>query len=79
MHIVYKSEPERGRIWQRWLAEHAPDIHLHIWPETGDPDQVEALVAWQPPADIPARFPHLKLLFPAPISLTSVRCRPTCQ
>lgn len=63
MHIVYKSEPERGRIWQRWLAEHAPDIQWHIWPETGDPAQVEALVAWLPPADIPARFPRLKLLF----------------
>ncbi len=57
MHIVYKSEPERGRIWQRWLAAHAPDIQLHIWPETGDPEQVEALVAWQPPADITALFP----------------------
>ncbi|MGD9425200.1 2-hydroxyacid dehydrogenase [Pantoea sp. NSTU24] len=63
MHIVYKSEPERGRIWQRWLAEHAPDIQLHIWPDTGDPAQVEALVAWLPPADIPAQFPRLKLLF----------------
>ncbi|WNN35940.1 glyoxylate/hydroxypyruvate reductase A [Pantoea agglomerans] len=63
MHIVYKSEPERGRIWQRWLAAHAPDIQLHIWPETGDPEQVEALVAWQPPADITALFPRLKLLF----------------
>lgn len=63
MHIVYKSEPERGHIWQRWLAEHAPDIQWHIWPETGDPAQVEALVAWLPPADIPARFHRLKLLF----------------
>lgn len=63
MHIVYKSEPERGRIWQRWLAEHAPDIQLHIWPETGDPAQAEALVAWLPPADIATHFPRLKLLF----------------
>ena len=63
MQIVYKSEPERGRLWQRWLAQQAPDIQLHIWPETGDPDQVEALIAWQPPADITACFPNLKLLF----------------
>ncbi|THB81910.1 glyoxylate/hydroxypyruvate reductase A, partial [Pantoea allii] len=32
-------------------------------PETGDPQQVEALVAWQPPENIPALFPRLKLLF----------------
>lgn len=63
MHIVYKSEPERGQLWQRWLAQYAPDIKLHIWPETGEPNQVDALIAWQPPADIAACFPNLKLLF----------------
>ncbi|MHA6311793.1 MULTISPECIES: 2-hydroxyacid dehydrogenase [Pantoea] len=63
MQIVYKSEPERGRLWQRWLAQQAPDIQLHIWPETGEPDRVDALIAWQPPADITACFPNLKLLF----------------
>lgn len=63
MQLVYKSEPERGRLWQRWLAQHAPDITLHIWPETGEPDQVDALIAWQPPDDIAACFPNLKLLF----------------
>lgn len=63
MQIVYKSEPERGRLWQRWLAQHAPDIQLHIWPETGEAEQVEALIAWQPPVDMAACFPNLKLLF----------------
>ncbi|WP_210449559.1 2-hydroxyacid dehydrogenase [Pantoea ananatis] len=63
MHVVYKSEPQRGLYWQRWLAEHAPDIHLHLWPETGDAAQVDALVAWLPPEDLAACFPNLKILF----------------
>ncbi|WP_413733595.1 2-hydroxyacid dehydrogenase [Sodalis sp. RH21] len=63
MHIVYKSEPGRGLIWQRWLAQHAPDIQLHIWPDTGESEQVEVLVAWQPPENIAAIFPRLKVLF----------------
>lgn len=63
MHIVYKSEPERGLLWQAWLAQHAPDIQLHLWPDIGEADQVEILVAWQPPANILATFPNLKVLF----------------
>ena len=62
MHIVYKSEATRGAHWQRWLAEHAPDVQLHIWPDIGDASQVELLVAWQPPDDVMATFPHLKAL-----------------
>lgn len=62
MQIVYKSEPQRGLLWQQWLAQHAPDIQLHLWPEIGIAEEVEVLVAWQPPADLMTVFPNLKLL-----------------
>lgn len=62
MHIVYKSEATRGAHWQRWLAKHAPDVQMHIWPDVGDAEQVELLVAWQPPEDVMATFPNLKAL-----------------
>jgi glyoxylate/hydroxypyruvate reductase len=62
MHIAYKSDPVRGAHWQRWLAQHAPDIQLHIWPDIGDAAQVEVLIAWQPPEDILATFPNLQAL-----------------
>lgn len=62
MHIVYKSDPARGARWQAWLAQHAPDIQLYIWPEIGDADQVEVLIAWQPPDNVLTTFPRLKVL-----------------
>ncbi|MFQ1682322.1 2-hydroxyacid dehydrogenase [Pantoea dispersa] len=62
MHIAYKSDPARGTNWQRWLAQHAPDIQLHIWPDTTKAEQVEVLVAWQPPDDVMATFPNLQAL-----------------
>ena len=63
MNIVYKSEPERGRCWQRFLAEQAPDIHFQIWPDIADPERVDCLIAWQPPDNIMQQFPNLKVLF----------------
>ena len=62
MHILYKSEPQRGALWQQWLAQHAPDIQLHLWPETGDPRAIEMIIAWQPPERMMETFPNLKAL-----------------
>ena len=62
MHIVYKSEATRGAHWQRWLAEHAPDVQMHIWPDIGDASEVEFLIAWQPPEAVMTTFPNLKAL-----------------
>lgn len=63
MTVVYKSDPVRGREWAAILAEHAPDLPFHMWPETGDPAAVRYLVAWQPPADIGTLFPNLEVMF----------------
>lgn len=62
MQILYKSDPQRGALWQQWLAQHAPDIQLHLWPEIGDPQEIEVLIAWQPPETLMETFPNLKVL-----------------
>lgn len=63
MNIVYKSEPERGRKWASLLAALAPGARFQQWPDVGNPDEVEYLVAWQPPENIMQQFPNLKVLF----------------
>ncbi|WP_333610083.1 glyoxylate/hydroxypyruvate reductase A [Pantoea piersonii] len=62
MQILYKSDPQRGALWQQWLAQHAPDIQLHLWPEIGDPQEIEVLIVWQPPETLMETFPNLKVL-----------------
>ncbi|MCW1875028.1 glyoxylate/hydroxypyruvate reductase A [Erwinia sp. INIA-01] len=63
MNIVYKSEPERGRKWASLLADLAPGASFRQWPEVGNAEEVEYLVAWQPPENIMQQFPNLKVLF----------------
>jgi glyoxylate/hydroxypyruvate reductase A len=63
MSVLYRSDLERGRIWARIFAEQAPDIEFHIWPETGDLNAIEYLIAWQPPSGWLAALPNLKVLF----------------
>jgi glyoxylate/hydroxypyruvate reductase A len=63
MSVLYRSDPERGRVWARVFAEHAPDLSFHIWPDTGELSDVEYLIAWNPPAELLSRLPRLKVLF----------------
>jgi glyoxylate/hydroxypyruvate reductase A len=61
--VLYKSDPVRGATWARIFAEQAPEIEFRMWPDCGDPSDVECLVAWNPPADLLARLPRLRVLF----------------
>lgn len=64
--FLYKADPVRGRRWAEVFADEAPEIELRLWAdwmaEGGDPARVLWLAAWEPPDDIPQRFPQLQLL-----------------
>lgn len=63
MSVLYKSDPVRGWLWAEVLAQQAPDLAFHIWPDHGDPQRVEYLVAWEPPPGWVAAFPNVRVLF----------------
>lgn len=63
MAILYRSEAERGRKWRALFAREMPDMPFRIWPDTGDVDDIEYLVAWTPSAELIASLPNLKVLF----------------
>jgi glyoxylate/hydroxypyruvate reductase A len=61
--IVFKSDPVRGEEWKKILAQRAPDLGFHIWPDTGDPAEVRYLVAWDIPENVRTLFPNLQMIF----------------
>jgi len=62
MNILYKSEPERGRLWAERLKTLLPEATFRQWPDVGDPTKIDYLVAWQPPENL-SGFTALKVLF----------------
>lgn len=58
--IVYESENLEPLI--TGLKESIPDIDIHIWPEVDKPEKIEAIITWQPPLAIMAKFPQLKVI-----------------
>ena len=63
MTLLYRADPERGRVWQEYFAVHAPDIDFRIWPDIGDVEDIRYLATWAPPADFVASLPNLEILF----------------
>ncbi|MFT8802821.1 MAG: glyoxylate/hydroxypyruvate reductase A [Gluconobacter cerinus] len=63
MSFVLKSTEERARLWKPMFARELPELEFYVWPETGDPQKVRYLAAWQPPENLAENFPNLEVLF----------------
>lgn len=63
MSILYRSDAPRAAAWASFFAEHAPDLDFRVWPDAGNLEEIEYLIAWQAPAEFIAALPRLKVLF----------------
>lgn len=59
--IIRKTAP--ADVWVRALAERAPELRVHVWPETGPVDEVEYVLSWAAGPGVIAGFPNLKAIF----------------
>lgn len=63
MTILYKAAPERGAVWQKLIAQAAPDIEFRIWPDMGAAGEIRFLAAWEPAPELIATLPNLEAIF----------------
>lgn len=63
MTLLYKSTTERGRSWKELFVREAPEIGFRIWPEIGDPADINYLAAWAPAPELIAELPNLEVIF----------------
>lgn len=63
MAVLYRSDASRGAAWQALFAELAPDIDFRVWPDAGNLEEIEYLIAWQAPTPFLASLSRLKVLF----------------
>ncbi|MGO1297315.1 MAG: 2-hydroxyacid dehydrogenase [Vibrio sp.] len=63
MVVLCYLEKERGLAWQAALKQALPELQFRVWPDHGDLNDVEAIIAWKIPADILASLTNLKVIF----------------
>jgi glyoxylate/hydroxypyruvate reductase len=61
--VVLKTVPEHARVWHRMFAQEAPELSLIDWAHGTRFPGASAFAGWQPPADLAAQMPDLRLVF----------------
>jgi glyoxylate/hydroxypyruvate reductase A len=62
MAILFKSDPDDTRGWAAELARRLPGAEVRVWPEIGNPDDIEFCVGWAFPPGSLRKFSNLKAL-----------------
>ena len=61
--VLFKSDIERGGLWEKALNRSLPDYQLRIWPDVGAREDIEYALVWQPPPGEMKTYPNLKAIF----------------
>jgi len=62
MPLLFISKSDDPDAWRTMLGEALAELEVRIWPEAGDPIEIEIALAWKPQPGLLAGFPNLKLI-----------------
>lgn len=60
MALLFISKSDDPAAWRAALTERLPDLDLRVWPDVGDPAEIDAALVWNHPRGALARFPNLR-------------------
>jgi glyoxylate/hydroxypyruvate reductase A len=62
MALMFLSFDDPADAWRAALLAAVPDLDFRIWPEVGDPAEIDLALVWQPPPGELARYPNLRAI-----------------
>jgi glyoxylate/hydroxypyruvate reductase A len=63
MVLLVNAPTENGNAWREMFLKLDPSLEVRVWPEVGDPSEVDLAFAWRTrPGDL-ARYPNLQVVF----------------
>ncbi len=62
MILLFVSNVDSAAEWQAELGKLMPEVELRVWPELGDPTEIDAALVWRPPQGLLDQLPNLKLI-----------------
>jgi glyoxylate/hydroxypyruvate reductase len=62
MILLFLSAVDSAADWQAELGKLLPELELRVWPDLGDPTEIDAALVWRPPPGLLDQLPNLKLI-----------------
>jgi glyoxylate/hydroxypyruvate reductase A len=75
--VLFCSPDDDPVAWRKVLRALLPGIDLRIWPDMGDPDDIEAALVWLPPPGLLASLPQLRAVLSLGAGVDSLLADPT--
>lgn len=77
MTLLFCSATDRGEDWIRELNRLMPDLEVRVWPEIGNPADIDTALVWKPPHGLLASLPNLTLIVSLGAGVESLLLDPT--
>ncbi len=62
MALMFLSPDDPPEAWREAVCAAIPALDFRIWPEVGDPAEIDVALVWQPPPGELARYPNLRAI-----------------
>ena len=62
MALLFRSTVDSAASWRGELARLTSELEIRLWPDIGDPAQIEYALVWRPEPGLLASFPNLRLI-----------------
>src|ERR1700724_205451 len=62
MTLLFYSTVDSAARWRAQLERLTRELDIRVWPEIGDPAEIDYAVVWRPEPGLLASLPNLKLI-----------------
>ena len=62
MALLFRSTVDSAARWRAQLARLTQELEVRVWPEIGDPAEIDYALVWRPEPGFLASLPNLKLI-----------------
>src|SRR6201993_5135839 len=76
MALLFRSSVDSEARWKPQLAHLMPGLEVRIWPEVGDPADIDYALVWRPEPGLLASLPNLKLILSLGAGVDHILCDP---
>ncbi len=77
--VMLLKTDSRDTEWVKTFGEIAPEIEMRIWPDVGDPKEINCALLWAPPAELFASLENLEVIFSIGAGVDSLLRCPACR
>jgi glyoxylate/hydroxypyruvate reductase A len=76
MALLFRSSVDSEARWKPQLARLMPELAVRVWPEIGDPADIDYALVWRPEPGFLASLPNLKLILSLGAGVDHILCDP---